>query len=77
MAAAGDVDADVQRKLREIEQLVVGQTATGTRTRAERTAAGDNPSAVAQPSATTDLASADAAEFASASGRTPSSGRKG
>jgi hypothetical protein len=60
VAAAGAVDADVQRRLREIEQLLVGQAATVTRTRAERTAKGDKPSAAAQPSSTAELASADA-----------------
>ena len=49
VAAASSVDADVQRRLREIEQLLVGQTATGKPTRAERTAVGDKPSAVLTP----------------------------
>ena len=49
VAAAGSIDADVQRRLREIEQLLLGPTATGTRTRAERTAAGDKPTAAARP----------------------------
>ena len=35
VATAGSVDADIQRRLREIEQLVLGQTATGKRSRAE------------------------------------------
>jgi len=47
VAAAGSVDAEVQRRLREIEQLLVGKTATGTRSRAERTAAADKPSTTA------------------------------
>lgn len=46
MSAAGSVDVDVQRRLREIEELLVGQTAIGKRTRAERTAVGDKPPAV-------------------------------
>lgn len=45
VAAASSVDTNSQRRLDEIEQLVIGQTATGKRTRAERTAAGDKPSA--------------------------------
>jgi len=49
VAAASSVDPDVQRRLREIEQLLVGQTATGKPTRAERTAAGDRPLAVLTP----------------------------
>lgn len=75
VAATDSVDADVQRRLSEIEQLLVGEAATRTRIRAERIAAGDKPSA-AQPSSAADSASADAAASASASGRRPSSGRK-
>jgi hypothetical protein len=75
VAASDSVDADVQRRLSEIEQLLVGEGATRTRIRAERIAAGDKPSA-AQPSSTADSASADAAASGWASGRRPSSGRK-
>ncbi len=35
--ATDGVDAEVQRRLREIEQLLVVETKTGTQTRAERT----------------------------------------
>ena len=77
VSAAESVDPDVQRRLREIEQLLLGQATTGTRTRAERTAAGDKRSTVALPSSTADSASANAAESVSASGERPSFGRSG
>jgi hypothetical protein len=74
-AAAHGGDAEVQRRLREIEQLA-GRTPTGARARAERAVAGDKPSAAEQPSSTADLASSDAAGSGSASGRPSASGRK-
>jgi hypothetical protein len=49
VAAVGGVDADVQRRLREIEQLLVGEIATGKRTRTERTATADQPSEAIRP----------------------------
>ena len=43
VAAAGSVDAHAQRRVREIEQLLVGQTATDKQTRSERTQRATSP----------------------------------
>src|SRR5271165_3496362 len=49
VSAASSVDTDVQRRLGEIEQLLGDQIATGKRTPAEHTAAGDKPAAILVP----------------------------
>jgi len=53
VAATGSIDADVQHRLREIEELLVGPSSTGMQIPAKPTAIASQSTAAAQPSTTT------------------------